>query len=135
MTQTLREKLQDDFEQFPYRARVNVTLFLYKAHDSDELIRKIHTVIPLPMSEEYINSFEVTKVSYDFATYEKSLAAMAAEIVEMWDTDILTRLGWQPDLIESLRKKHVLFPHCSVFAQINKIVAWKKYPGEIVTAK
>ncbi len=46
------------------------------------------------MSEEYIHSFEAAKTSYDFATYEKSLAAMAAEIVEMWDTDILTRLGW-----------------------------------------
>ncbi len=54
----------------------------------------MYTVILLPMSEEYIHSFEAAKTSYDFATYEKSLAAMAAEIVEMWDTDILTRLGW-----------------------------------------
>ncbi len=134
MTKTLREQLQDDFEQFPYRAWVNVTLFLYKAHDSNELIRKIQTIIPLPMSEEYINSFEVAKASHDFATYEKSLVAMAAEIIEWWDTDILTRLGWPPELIESLRKKHVLFPQCSVFAQINDIVSWKR-PSEIATKK
>lgn len=121
MTRTLEEQLQNDFDQFPYRVWVDITLYLFKAPDSDALVRKMHITIPLPLSEEYFDSFKAVKANHDFASYEKSLAAMAAEIIEFWDTDLLTRLGWQPDLVESLRKKHLMFPYCSVYAEVNKV--------------
>lgn len=118
MTKTLGEQLQEDFDQFPYRIWVHVVISLFKTPDSDTPFRKIYAIIPLPLSKEYSDLFEASGT-----TYEDCLAAMTAEIVELWDTDILTRLGWQPDLIESLRKKHIMFPTCSVFVQIGKIAS------------